>query len=156
MPKKAKAIILTIIIVLLGFFREYLFYNINWIYKTLTANRPNSARKEFYFLLDWSPSEILILKWILTILFFSAFLALTYWIIKLLFNNKRFNQIILLFFGALLMVSGGIYILNLLIPKAGILYGVSRTLMGIGQSFMPLMFFYIIFKFLPQIEKDSK
>ena len=93
MSPKTKAILLTIGIVLLGFFREYLFININWIYLTLVNGRMNQALDEFHFLLSWSPSELILLKWGLTALFTVWFFALTWWIIKLVFNEKKLYKI---------------------------------------------------------------
>ncbi len=149
MSRKISLFILTSSIVLLGFLREYLFANINWIYLTLVNGRRNGARTEFHFLLNWTPSKIDTLKWFLTLLFSILFLALTYAIIHLNFKKKKYNQMVL--FSYLILL--GLSVLLLGIGKVfGIyqdLYGVIRTLMGIVQSFMPLMVLYLLFKFLP-------
>lgn len=150
MSAKIKAIILTVVIVLLGFLRGYLFGNINWIYKTLTINRPNGARDEFHFLLEWTPDQILILKWALTFIFFGLFFFLTWLIIKIYFKNKEFNKIVLYSFIGIFAISALLYPIFILAGRSSEVYAVIRTLMGIGQSFMPLMFLWILFKFLPE------
>ncbi|WP_066755419.1 XrtX-associated membrane protein [Crocinitomix algicola] len=150
MSRKVKVIILTLLIVNLGFLRGYLFYNINWIYATLTKGRMNQARYEFYFFLDWTPGQINVLKWILTFLFTFLFFYLTYWIVKLLFNNPQFNKIVIYSYVGLLAISALFYSLGLITGKMNDLYGVVRTVMGIAQSFMPFMILVLLFRFFPQ------
>jgi len=154
MPNRIKAISLTVGIILLGFLREYLFANINWIYLTLTNGRMNSAREEFHFLLNWSPTEINILKFSLTALFCFLFFAFTYLIIKYFFNQKEYNNTVIITYISLLSIA----VLLLGFGKAtdlySSLYGAIRTIMGIAQSFMPLMILALVFNFLPHI-KDN-
>jgi hypothetical protein len=154
MNKKLKTSLLVIGIVLAGFLREYLFVNINWIYKTLTERRINQARKEFYFLLEWTPTQINTIKWILTVFFFALFTALTALIIQSIFNNRFYNKITLFSFLAILAGSGFLFVIGYLFGISNSIYHITRTLMGIGQSFMPLMILYVTFKFLPQKTSD--
>ncbi len=154
MSKKAITILLSIGVILLGFLRGYLFDNINWVYLTLTNGRMNSARDEFMFLVDWTPSEILTLKWILTILFSLLFFTLTYLTVKIYFNNKSFNQTVIFLFVALFCIAGLLYITGTITGYNEILYGPIRTIMGMVQSFIPLMILFVLFKFLPQIKSD--
>lgn len=154
MSKKLKTWLLLITIILAGFAREYLFANINWIYKTLTEDRMNQARKEFYFLLEWSPKQIELLKWFLTVLFFAVFALISVAIVKLVFNNKLYNKITLLAFFAILASSGFLLIIGYIFGISDSIYNITRTLMGIGQSFMPLMILFVTFKFLPQKTSD--
>lgn len=151
MSLKVKVISLAILIVLLGFARDYFFMNINWIFMTLTNGRPNQAVDEFHFLLNWTPSEINQLKWILTFIFTGLFFAITYLIIRIQFKNSLFNKITLVAYLLLVSVALGLYFISYAIGLSDNLYGVIRTLMGIAQSFMPLMILYILFKYLPQV-----
>ena len=150
MSKKLSIILLTIGIIILGFIRGYLFGNINWIYKTLTVNRPNAARHEFYFLLEWDPSSIVILKWILTLLFFFLFGLFTYLIVSVIFKNKLYNKIVIFMYLGMFAISTALYLVGLLFNSSMEFYHLVRTVMGISQSFMPLMILVIIIKFLPQ------
>ena len=149
MPKRTKLVLLTVGIVLLGFLRDYLFYNINWIYMTLTVDRPNQALDEFHFLLNWAPGEIILLKWILTILFTIVFFGLTWYIINLTFKNRSFNRITVLTFAALIFFSAILYVFDYMFGPSDQIYGVIRTFMGFAQSFIPLMILYLLFRFLP-------
>lgn len=153
MSTKIKLILLIALIILLGFLRDYLFFNINWIYLTLTENRPNQALEEFYFLLEWTPKNINILKWFLTFLFTGLFLLLTVWIIHQFFKNKQFNRITIYAFVGLIGICAFLYLIGFAIGLSDNLYGVIRTLMGYAQSFMPLMILYVVFKFLPEQNK---
>ncbi|MEX1003064.1 MAG: hypothetical protein WDZ35_13180 [Crocinitomicaceae bacterium] len=154
MQAKVKVGLLATITVLLGFLRGYLFYNINWIYKTLTENRRNSAREEFYFLLEWSPTEILVLKWVLTFFFFFSFMFLTYWVIKAAFQQAVYSKIVIFVYGGIFLLSGFLFVLGYFFGLSSELYGIIRTVMGLAQSFMPLMILFILFKFFPQSEKE--
>jgi hypothetical protein len=148
---KIKVLILAVLIVLLGFVRDYFFMNINWIYMNLTNGRPNQALDEFHFLLNWTPAEINQLKWVLTFLFTAAFFILTYLVIRIQFESKTYNKITLIVYLLIVSAALGLYFLSFVFGLSDNLYGVIRTLMGIAQSFMPLMILYILFKFLPAL-----
>ena len=154
MSKKIKTILLTIGIILIGFLREYLFAHINWIYLNLTNGRMNSARKEFHFLLDWAPNEILILKWGLTFLFALFFFLLTYAIINVYFKNKTYNRIVILTYLGLIGISALLFSIGQVFNVYGNLYGAIRTIMGMVQSFIPLMILAVLFNFLPQVKHN--
>lgn len=143
---------LAILVVLLGFVRDYLFGNINWIYLTLTEGRANQALDEFQFLISWSPRDINLLKWGLTFLFTALNLFGTWLIVKLAFNNRLFNRITIVTFLSITCFALLLYTISVFIQPAPNLYGVIRTLMGIVQSFVPLMILFPLFKFLPSQE----
>ena len=149
--QKVKSIALISVIVLLGFLREYLFININWIYLTLTINRRNAAREEFYFLLDWNPSNINILKFFLTLVFCCLFMGLTWLIINHLFKNRLYNRIVLYTFGVLIVVSLIFQGINYFFDSF-LIYGIVRTLMGYAQSFIPLLILGLTFYFIPKVQ----
>lgn len=149
MHKKWKTILFTFSIILLGFLREYLFVNINWIYLTLANGRMNAARSEFQFLMEWSTTEIVVLKWILTGLFSILFFLLTYIIVRVYFENQSFNKIVIAVYVGLIALSAVLFIFGKLAGLYETIYGAIRTLMGMVQSFMPLMILSVLFKFLP-------
>lgn len=154
MSKKTKVIFLTIGIVLLGFLREYLFVNINWIYLTLTNGRMNAARPEFQFLITWSPAEINVLKLGLTFLFSVLFFGVTYLIIKFYYQNKKYNRIVVFTYVGITFIALLLFAAGKLTGQYDSLYGPIRSLMGMVQSFMPLMILVILFRFLPQAKAD--
>ncbi len=154
MSRKIKLYIAIPGIILLGFIRDYFFININWIYLTLTGERRNQARPEFNSLLEWLPGEILSLKWILTILFYLLFLGMTLLIIHIGFKKRAYNITTLLMFAGLFIVSGILFVFGWLTGFGQELYGAIHTIMMLAQSFIPLMILSIIFKFLPNTEKE--
>lgn len=152
--QKVKLIILAVLIVSLGFIRDYFFININWIYLNLTIGRPNQALDEFHFLLNWTPAEIDLLKWILTFVFLSLFALLTLLINHIAFRNRSYNKITVITFFGITLVALIIYAFGMMTNTGQQLYGIVRTLMGIVQSFMPAMFLFVLFKFLPEKNKN--
>ncbi len=149
MSKRIKIIAGTTSVVLLGFLRDYLFYNINWIYLTLVNGRMNGARKEFYFLLEWTPQEINILKFILTGVFIILFLYMTLLTIRIAVQSKKNDRIVMTTFlipGLLAVLLSGIGKLTGLYTE---LYGAIHALMTFIQSFIPLMILGLLFSFLP-------
>lgn len=145
---------LAVLIVLIGFLRGYIFGNVNWIYLTLVNGRMNGARYEFYFLLEWTPHQLVILKWCLTALFSALFFMLTYLFIQIAFQSKTCNRITIFSYAALAVAALFVYIIAVVTNTIPLLYGVVRTIMGIVQSFMPLMVLYLLFRFLPQTSQD--
>lgn len=153
MSKKISVYILFTVVVLLGFLRDYLFYNINWVYKTLTENRPLQAREEFHFLLEFNPQEIIFLKWILTFKFLIVFGILTWLVIKRAFNNPLYSKITLFLFVGIIGVSGVLFVVYKMTGSPSSMYAVIRSLIGLGQSFVPLILLFITFKFFPKSSK---
>ena len=155
MSDKAKLCILLPGIIALGFLRDYLFINVNWVTLTMTTGRRLQARHEFYFLLDWPQNQLIILKWLLTFIFFFLFLAVTRWIIQVLYKNRFYNQITIIVFLGIMGISGVLYIIGLLSPTLyDNFYGTIINLMHLTQSFIPLLILIIVFKFLPDSQND--
>jgi len=143
-------IVLLIVIIASGFGREYLMVNINWVIKHLSLGAPNYSQGFFSPLLKWTVSEINTLKWLLTILFTIYFFTLTYLLIKSLHpNSKKYQKITVLTYLLIVLVSGGVFMLGYFTGKGHELYPTVRTLMGLAQSFIPLMVLYLLFKFIP-------
>lgn len=149
--KKNKILItfLVVITVLSGFGREYVMKNINWVLKYLTQGGANYAQSEFNFLTHWNVSELNTLKWCLTIFFTLYFFLLTYIIIKKLFPHERKYQILTIgFYIVILVLSGLVYLIGWVFGLLNEVYHVTRALMGVAQSFIPLMISYLLFRFI--------
>jgi len=156
MQKKSKTILLTAGIVLLGFIREYLFVNINWIYLTLVNGRMNGARKEFHFLLNWTPQEIVVLKWSLTFVFTIWFFFMTWLIIKIYFEKKEYNKIVIYSYLTLTLIALLLAGIGKITGSYETLYGGIHNLMSLAQSFMPLMLLFVVFKFFSHDKLQSR
>lgn len=150
---KPNIILLLLLIILSGFGREYIMVNINWVIKHLTLGAPNYSQSFFSPLIKWKVTDINNLKWLLTILFTLYFFVLTFLLIKLLYpTNKKYHKITVLSYSMIVLTSAFVYIVGYLLGFSNELYPTVRTLMGIGQSFIPLMIFYLLFRFIPKLK----
>ncbi len=151
MKRKLLIFILSFALFLSGFLREYIMVNINWVVKHLWYGGPNYAQKEFHFLTKWSVNDIFLLKWILTIFFFSYFFALSYSLTRLLFKDKKeYGKILILVYLGMFIFSGILFLIGYLMNFSQQMYPTIRSIMGAGQSFIPFLILFLLFKFLPQ------
>ena len=154
---KFKIRLFLIVIILSGFGREYIMVNINWIKKHLTQGAPNYSQDFFSPLLKWKPQDIENLKWMLTILFTVYFFVFTYYLLKLIFpENKQYHRIIVIAYLMIIFISSFVYFIGVATGTSNEVYATVRTLMGIGQSFIPLMVLYLLFKFIPELSKKKQ
>jgi hypothetical protein len=144
------AIIVVIVVALLsGFLRQYVMVNINWVLKHLTLGAPNYSQSEFSFLLSWSPKEINFLKWGLTVMWSFYFFGITCLGVRYIFPNRSdLLKVTYRGYSGLIAIAGMIYVVGYLSSGVVNVYDAVRALMGIAQSFIPLMVFYLVFKFM--------
>ncbi len=151
MSKKIKIGVLVTIIVLSGFGRDYIMVNINWIIKHLTLGAPNYAQTFFNPLLNWKISNLILLKWVLTLIFTMYFFSLTYFSVKLIFKtNSIALQYVKGFYFLLIFTSIVLYGVGYMFNIQQAIYPTVRTLMGVLQSFIPLMLIYLFIRFFPK------
>jgi hypothetical protein len=151
MKNKKSVFLLVALIVLSGFGREFIMKNINWVVKYLTQGGGYWAQEMFDPLLGWSLDELSSLKWVLTICFSLYFYGLTLTIVRLRFpKNKYLSRITTVTFLSLILISFILIMIGWLANSLDMLYPIARNLMGVVQSFLPLMILFLTFKFLPQ------
>ena len=151
MSKKIKIGVLVTIIVLSGFGRDYIMVNINWIIKHLTLGAPNYAQTFFNPLLNWKISNLILLKWVLTLIFTMYFFSLTYFSVKLIFKTNPLGlQYVKGFYFLLIIISIVLYGIGYMFNIQQAIYPTVRTLMGVLQSFIPLMLIYLFIRFFPK------
>jgi hypothetical protein len=149
--------VLLTLIILSGFGREFVMVNINWIKKHITEGAPSYAQDLFNPLLLWSPQNIENLKWVLTIFFTLFFFLLTYALLKNIYpTNKQYHRITIIVYLMIIVASAFVYLIGLLIGVSNEVYTTVRTLMGIGQSFVPLMVLYLLFRFMPNLDNKKQ
>lgn len=145
---KFKIVLLVVLTLLSGFGRDYIMVNINWVIKHLTLGAPNYAQTFFNPLLNWDISNLIALKWILTVVFTFYFFGLTFYSIKNIFsNNKTALTYVKGFYILLIVFSFIIYSIGYVFNSVNAIYPTVRTIMGILQSFIPLMMLYLFIKF---------
>lgn len=151
MSKKIKIGIIVAVIILSGFGRDYIMVNINWIIKHLTLGAPNYAQTFFNPLLNWKVSDLMLLKWVLTLVFTLYFFSLTYFSIKLIFKTSSIGvQYVKGFYLLLIFISFVLYGVGYMFNVQQAIYPTVRTLMGVLQSFIPLMLIYLFIRFFPE------
>ena len=134
-------IFLLVVIVWLGFLRDYIFININYIVDSLYYNHEVVHYHSFYsFLEPMDVSGLMTLKWMLTLVFTLVNLLLSVIILKQMFKNPEMPLTLLYAsYLALFIISGLFYLAGKIggFPELG--YTLSRRFMGTLQSPVPLM-----------------
>lgn len=141
--KKGFYIIISIFVFfLLGYFRDYLFVNINDALYYISHNSfpvQHSVDNKLTILLELSYSQLYYTKWMLTIIFSAAFLILSMGTLKFFFAKEKYFQPLLFIYIFLIIISSALTLLGILLKDNTWTYKISRFLMGISQSPLPLM-----------------
>ena len=134
-------IILLIVIIGLGFYRDFIFININYIVDQLYYNKEVGHYHSMYeYLIPLDISGLMSLKWGLTMLFTFINLLLSVLIIKaLLVNSSKPLRLLYLSYLVIFLLSAATYIVGKLIGQQDIGYTLARRFMGTLQSPVPLM-----------------
>ena len=129
----------------LGFSREFLFVNINnQLFKLYYHNPDIKIPDSLTFITIVDYSTLYYSKYPLTILYYLAYLAVTYFAVKNICSDKKISKWVIYIYAILLVLSGISMAYNYLINNVlnGDEYTFSRWLMGIAQS--PLVAFFMI------------
>lgn len=132
----------------LGFSRDFLFVNINNQLYAVYYNHPNLHLPScLSFLANLDYETLYYGKYVLTILYFLAYLLTSYFTVKIICVDKQFTRWIIYIYTLLFIVSSSIMAYNYFINNHlnGDEYTISRWLMGIAQS--PLIAFFMIASF---------
>ena len=139
--KLVTGIFLLVVIVWLGFLRDYIFININYIVDSLYYNHDVIHYHSFYsFLEPLDVSGLMTLKWVLTLVFTLVNFFLSVIILKQLFRNPEMPlKLIYVSYLAIFIISGLFYLAGKLGGFQELGYTLSRRFMGTLQSPVPLM-----------------
>lgn len=130
-----------LVIIWLGFIRDSIFININYIIDRIYYNIEVVYYHSMYeFLVPMGVGGLMKLKWGLTALFAAANYLLSYGILKNLFKEPKL-PVSLLSYGYLflLLLSSLFFIGGKILGDAELGYTLSRRFMGVLQSPVPLM-----------------
>jgi hypothetical protein len=137
---KIIAVVLILVLIALGFFREYLFVNINVVLYNKLNGETYTVVPILSFFEGFSYNSVYACKWIFTGLFSLLFFLLQAELLKRIFAEKNIVKWLLYFYLVLILLAilafGTGYISGNL--ESG--YRFSRMFMGILQSPVPLMF----------------
>ncbi len=149
---------LTIFLILLiggGFLRDFFMLNVNHVLKHIQLGYPNYAYRFFSFMDDWTIQEIIVLKWILTIVFFFYFWWVSYVVLKTYFGKNRNVRPISYAFLTLFLLAGTLYFFGKIFDIEKSIYHIVRTLTGLTHSFMPAMVVFLYLKYFLQQNNDT-
>lgn len=130
-----------VVIIALGFLRDFIFVNINYIIDRLFYNLEVYYYHSFYdFLEPLDIAGLMTLKWVLTFIFTLINLGLSVIILKQLFVQPK-TPLQLIYFGYMVMflVAGLFFIFGKVSDFTDLGYTLARRFMGVLQSPVPLM-----------------
>jgi len=136
---------------MLGFFRDYFFVNYNNVmYFLYNGDTTVPVNPHFSFFLSVPYKTVYYLKYIFTILFVLAFYLISRWCLKLFTGNrvllKWLTYSYLVLFGISMVLMLWSYFVKMKLDSDE--YSVSRWLMGIAQSPLPVLFFLATHKLI--------
>ena len=144
MPKKISNIALVLLVVIIGFIRSYMFYNIHYAKYYIIGKYPKSRTDSWLQFLDnLTVSQIDNIKWLFTLIFISLFFTVTAFFIKI--NFKSIKGVIFLYC-ALLIFAAIFYFISLFqIPYT---FQISRRSLHFLQSPLPAGVLFLYYKFI--------
>lgn len=134
-------ILSVILIIVLGFFREFVFYNVNAQINYILhwqEGMPFYTDSRFEFLYRWRYESLIQFKWLMTVTFALLFLGNSLLIIYLLFKENKYLRWTIYFFFIILIVSALLSVFWYFF-KSDNFYRLSRLMMDFVESPKPLM-----------------
>ena len=149
--KYSMLLFIILLILTLGYYRDFIFKGINAILQSKELNASYTPAASLQFLQTYTISQLLKLKWGLTLLFSLIYLGITLFTIHLIFNNPKFNRVTIGTYLVIGLLSGFFmatgFVFTGLSDK---MYDFSRYLMGMAQSPIILMILIPAFKLSAQ------
>ena len=138
--------ILIVLVIYLGFVRDSLFININYIIDELYFNQEVFHYHTMYrFLVPLGVEGLMRLKWILTFVFMLLNYGLSLLILKqLLLDSGKVMKLLSWGYVVLFVISGILFILSKLLGFSELGYTLARRFMGVLQSPVPLMLVFSV------------
>lgn len=133
------AFIASTLLVTTGFFREFIFVNINEQLRFLYYGSDESYLSPHLELLThFTYNQLYYLKWILTVVFSLVFLFESSWLVKSIFGGFYLKELTFIY-ALLFLVSASLYIPFFIAGNVEQGYILARFFMGIAQSPLPVM-----------------
>ncbi len=134
-------------LLLLGYYRDFVFKNINALLKALDYQIDYDMPLSLHFLGNCTYTTLLNIKWGLTLLFGIIYLVISIITIQLLFNNKKQTHITIAVYIAITLVSALFICIGFIFKSTSeTMYEFARYLMGMAQSPIILMILIPAFK----------
>ncbi len=140
-----KYLLFLLLFAILGFSREFIFVNLNaQLFDLFYGHADFKLPSSLSYFASLSYDSLYYSKYILTIGYYFAYFAVTYFSVKIICVDKKYTLWIIYIYGLLLLLSGISMTYNYIFNSNldGDEYTFSRWLMGIAQS--PLVAFFMI------------
>lgn len=129
------ALLLGILYIITGFFREFVFLNVNEQMRVSYYHATDSqVAPSMQFLSSFSYSALYYGKWPLTLLFTAIFAAIAAYIIRFLFRDRTFVRITLWAYAAVFFTGFLFYAAGYLVGWQERFYVIARFLAGIVET----------------------
>lgn len=122
---------------IISYYRELVFRSINAIIAGQTSFY--SKTTELSYLLNWSESELIHLKYFLTITFTFVFMALSFLGLRISFISKLASQLIILFYSLILLITISVFVYTFCFSDFKNTYPLLRKLVGMVHSPLPFL-----------------
>lgn len=140
MPRAAQAIGVGVLFFATGYLRDFIFINLNAQLYFLNGQTTEPHTHKFFAFLDGVGfNTIYYGKYLLTGLFIAISLGLTYWVLMILFRDKRFAKVCLPLYGFILALAIISFGLGFVFNASEDGYLVARNLAGIIQGPLPAL-----------------
>lgn len=135
MNRRLLLVLFILLAIGLGFFREFVFININEQMRVTYYHAADShVAGLFRFLEGYSYTTLYYLKWPLTLFFAALFAGITSLIIRFWFPGKNYTRIVFLAFGAIFLLAFLLFLLGWLTGAYYFFYTIARFLVGLAES----------------------
>jgi hypothetical protein len=133
--RKAVAALLVLVYIGLGFFREFVFLNVNEQMRVTYYNATDSHLSPVLSVLEsFSYAQLYYAKWPLTLLFAAVFCLLAVLVIRTAFNTRVFTRLIVLAYAGVFVLGAMLFFVGTLLGNSTAVYDLSRFLAGLVES----------------------
>ncbi len=139
--------LIILILLILGYYRDFLFKQINAMLKAWDFEMDYAMPFPWRFLENYYYDTIVNFKWLLTIAFTILFLIVSLLAVQLIFRNRKYLYITIASYSAITAASALFVLFGLLVEGGSErMYELARFLMGMAQSPVILMILIPAFK----------
>ncbi|MCU0434605.1 MAG: hypothetical protein MUC87_14215 [Bacteroidia bacterium] len=133
--RRIVAVLLVLVYIGLGFFREFLFLNINEQMRVTYYNSPDShLSPALSFLENYGYNALYYSKWPLTLVFAALFCMLAVFVIRIGFATRQYTRLIVLAYAAVFGLGALVLLIGWLFNINEAVYDLSRFLAGLVES----------------------
>jgi hypothetical protein len=133
--RKAVTAMLALVYIGLGFFREFVFLNVNEQMRVTYYQATDSHLSPVLSVLkSFSYAQLYYAKWPLTLVFALAFCLLAVLVIRTAFNTKAYTRLILLAYAGVFVLGAVLFFAGSLLGNNAAVYDLSRFLAGLVES----------------------